>query len=186
MKYKMKYLLFYNIERAFLNNITRVVIYLILLLITFQLVFKLLEIWYFISTIWAIVAFWYWYKKYERDKELEVVEKYTEKYNTLVENLYKNRTRTNYRKLFNLYWEEFFLKSKWYISDELWEQWEYWIRSDLNREFKKEQYKNIWDKLIKENPKNSRDFFKHLFYKSWVNIENSKINWKSFYDYFIN
>lgn len=130
----------YDLEKILLRNMTFVILIIIwvIWILFFILDKKILDIKYALTSTWAIVAFWYWYKKYERDKELEVVEKYTEKYNTLVENLYKNRTRTNYRKLFNLYWEEFFLKSKWYISDELWEQWEYWIRSDLNREFKKE------------------------------------------------
>ena len=130
----------YDLEKILLRNMTFVILIIIwvIWILFFILDKKILDIKYALTSTWAIVAFWYWYKKYERDKELEVVEKYTEQYNTLVENLYKNRTRTNYRKLFNLYWEEFFLKSKWYISDELWEQWEYWIRSDLNREFKKE------------------------------------------------
>lgn len=30
---------------------------------------------YMFTTLWAIFAFWYWYKKYERDKEIQIIDK---------------------------------------------------------------------------------------------------------------
>jgi len=190
MKEKIKSFLFYDIEKNILNNITRVSIYLILILLILQILFyiinkQFLEIKDFITILWAILIFWYWYKKYERDKELEIIEKYTEKYAILINELYKKRNRTNYRNLFNLFYTEFYLKSKWYISDELWEQWEYWIKSDLKREFEKEEYKKIIKDIKEKNSKiESETFFEYLFEKSWKETDNCKIKWESFFKYF--
>jgi len=190
MKEKIKSFLFYDIEKNILNNITRVSIYLILILLILQILFyiinkQFLEIKDFITILWAISIFWYWYKKYERDKELEIIEKYTEKYAILINELYKKRSRTNYRNLFNLFYTEFYLKSKWYISDELWGQWEYWIKSDLKREFEKEEYKKIIKDIKEKNSKiESETFFEYLFEKSWKETDNCKIKWKSFFKYF--
>jgi len=36
--------------------------------------FRLLDLKFTITSLWTIFAFWYWYKKYERDKELELLE----------------------------------------------------------------------------------------------------------------
>jgi hypothetical protein len=186
----MKQFLFYDydIEKSILNNLNRVIIYLILFLITIQILYhKLWKLFLdtnsFITIIWAIIVFWYWYKKYERDKELQLLKEYTEKYNILINKLYLERDRTNYRNLFNLFYEEFFLYSKWYISRELWDQWKYWIKSDLKREFKREEYKKVCHDIKNEKKWNSDDFFKHLFKKSWEKT-NLKVNWKSFYEYF--
>lgn len=73
---KIKRFLFFDIEKWFLNNITRVAFDLILIITTFQIFFNILEIQNYIVTIWWIIVFWYWYKKYERDKELEIIDKY--------------------------------------------------------------------------------------------------------------
>lgn len=83
-----------------------------------------------IASLWLLMTilwFYFWYKKYERDKELEIIEKYTEKYNKII-----NNKIINNKELLNLYYEEFFLYSKWYISEELWLEWKYWIWSDIN------------------------------------------------------
>lgn len=86
--------------------------------------------------IWWIIAFWYWYKKYERDKELEIIEKYTKKYEEIKKELESNINKwdvwkLDFNNLTNLWYEEFFLKSKWYISNELWKEWKYWIKNDI-------------------------------------------------------
>lgn len=37
---------------------------------------RLLDLKFTIWAVWAIFIFWYWYKKYERDKELELISNY--------------------------------------------------------------------------------------------------------------
>jgi hypothetical protein len=81
---------------------------------------------YMFTTIWAIFAFWYWYKKYERDKELEIIEKYCSKYN-----FEKNQPDINISNIFNIWYEEFFMYKKWYITETLWNEWKYWIYQDI-------------------------------------------------------
>lgn len=90
------------------------------------------------TTIWAIFAFWYWYKKYERDKEIEVISIYTKKYQKIKEN-YKNSKNTKddleiyFSKLFNLWREEFHLYDKWYISEKIWKLWKKFIKININK-----------------------------------------------------
>ncbi len=106
--------------------------------------FYIIDISYSLTSSWAILAFWYWYKKYERDKELEIIEKYTTKYNVIKEKLHivSNKYITNsesdtniisqsYDELLDLYYIEFYLAYKWYIDRELWLEWDYWIGLDI-------------------------------------------------------
>lgn len=88
---------------------------------------------YMFTTIWAIFAFWYWYKKYERDKELEIIEKYTEKYNSIKKKIYDINWIPYYCDIFNLWYEEYYLYHNWYISEKLWKEWEYWIWDDIKK-----------------------------------------------------
>jgi len=89
------------IEKWLLNNL-----FLVLLIIFFIILFlylapiiidtkqlknwklidlRFLDLKYTITTLWAIFAFWYWYKKYERDKELEILNIYWKKYDLLIQ-----------------------------------------------------------------------------------------------------
>lgn len=149
---KKKKFLFFDLEKAILNNLTRISFYLILLFSTLQLLFfviwkNFLETKDFITLLWAILAFWYWYKKYERDKELEIIDKYAKKYNDINNKLYflkikfenedknielKEEIKRSYIDLINLFYEEFYLKSNWYISDRLWNEWSEWIELDIS------------------------------------------------------
>jgi len=157
--------LFENIENIFLANITRVSAYIIIWLISVKLLsiiykFNFIELEYLLTIIWAIFAFWYWYKKYERDKELEIIEKYTEKYNFIkdkINDLINDWINKNiyliekeYKKLLNLFFVEYYLNCKWYISKELWIEWSWWVEIDI---------------------------FKLIEYDSKFNIENIK-KWK--------
>lgn len=58
-----------------------------------------------ITTIWTIFAFWYWYKKYERDKEIEMIDKLN-----LKENINELIIDWKIKKRLN---------DKWYINDYL-------------------------------------------------------------------
>lgn len=68
---------------------------------------------YMFTTIWAIFVFWYWYKKYERDKELEILEKF----------VLKKYKINSFEDIENIYpWiSAVYSYQKWYISKDLFE-----------------------------------------------------------------
>jgi len=67
---------------------------------------KTISLEFTITTIWAIIAFWYWYKKYERDKDIEMIDKY-------ITWKIKMEDISDIGK-----WEAFFiLKKRWHIKD---------------------------------------------------------------------
>lgn len=78
--------------------------------------------------IWWMLAFWYWYKKYERDKELEMIDKLN-----LKENIDELIIDWKARRV---------IYEKWYIKDYLWNIIEsnyqikfheyIWILKDIN------------------------------------------------------
>lgn len=68
MKEKINKIIWW-IEQFFLNNMTLIIILIIFWVITSKLLF-IISTEYTFTSIWAILAFWYWYKKYERDKEI--------------------------------------------------------------------------------------------------------------------
>jgi len=85
---------------------------------------------YMLTTIWAIFAFWYWYKRYERDKEIEMIDKLI-----LKENIDELIIDWKAKRIFY---------EKWYIKDYLWNIIEsnyqikfdeyIWILKDINYE----------------------------------------------------
>ncbi len=126
----------YNFDRIFLRNLTKICGYTILFLIWIFLIDQI-KIEVFLTAAGAIMAFWYWYKKYERDKEIQMIERCAERYNKIIKiirikdgnNL--KESEDSYADLINLWYEEFYLYQKWYISEELWKEWEYWIYDDI-------------------------------------------------------
>lgn len=70
---------------------------------------KTIDLQFTITTIWAIIAFWYWYRKYERDKDIQHLENLSNDiYSTDIENkFYKFELIYSYHK-------------KLIISDEIW------------------------------------------------------------------
>ena len=114
MQEKIKNIGLFNIERWLLNNLTRLSFYLILILITIQIIFFtnwkiFLNSKDLLTLIWAILVFWYWYKKYEWDKKIQNIENLSNKiYNpTFEDGLYKLEL------LYNLY-------ENWLISKDIW------------------------------------------------------------------
>ncbi len=159
-----------------LSLIKVIVVILFLIWSLFFLKRDSIKIEYAITYTWGLISFWYWYKKYERDKEIEIIRYYTEKYNETYEEIKNNlmtsdnEVKTNlvdFRKIFNLWYEEYFLYSRWYISEELWKEWRYWIKEDLTLFILKgfEQYlkiKNLWIR-------NKQDYeFKAIW--RWINF----------------
>lgn len=150
---------------------------------------------YMFTTLWAIFAFWYWYKKYERDKELEIIEKYTKKY-TLIKKENDNNL------LLNLFYEEFYLKCRWFISDKLWQEWDTWITLDIyelidsdtsevikwllelkkNSKSRKISPEEISKAITKLKTDGSFSIVKYFWYH-WNN--NIQYKWENFIEYFI-
>ncbi len=111
-------------ENFLLQNITLIsfsIIGIILFLFFYQQIFciinnifninyspKTISLEFAITTIWAIIAFWYWYKKYERDKDIEMIDKLTK---FKLSNLEDISNLELWIKLYN----------KWYISDFIWD-----------------------------------------------------------------
>lgn len=93
-----------------------------------------LKIEFVLSAIGAITVFWYWYKTYERDREIEIIKYYSEKYNLAKVELSKtvDIQFKDYSQLLTIWYEEYFLYQKWYIWNDLWNEWKYWISEDVN------------------------------------------------------
>lgn len=120
---------------------------------------------YMFTTLWAIFAFWYWYKRYERDKELEFLNKISEL-----------KQEDNFEQIIIKWSSMFFLNKKLYISDILFKiiknHFELLFIRNIVKEENTIKYKisetllyfeynkYIKDILvkIKENRKNDKDF----------------------------
>lgn len=146
-------------ENWILQNMTKVITFLLVCLwifFTWQQ-FLIFFNWYFdwdlildlnilsftqvLSFSWLTMVFWYWYKKYERDKEIEIIDKYWKKFNEINSELgllkkdfkeNKDKIKRKYNDLFNLYYEEYYLRCKGFISEELWREWEGWIEIEIH------------------------------------------------------
>ena len=147
-----------NTEKFLIKNITLVSLLSIIIILYFQKDLWIKENDKILLMIWAIFAFWYWYKKYEGDKELKIIEKYTSLYDII-------KRENNHKKLIDLWYKELFLFKSWYISNNLWNDWIYWIESDIFLYFKKDISKWIYY-LLKENK------IKVLNEKNFENISN--------------
>lgn len=175
---KIKNFLLLDIEKILLKNLTRVCFYSIIIIFLFQILYNSKEWLNFITMIWWIIIFWYWYKRYERDKEIEILEKYWKRYDKI--NSIKNNDKIKFKKILNLCEEEFYLYNKWYISDKLWKKIEHKIEKNLSYLIfyildtkKEEQRKYIsiflddniythkkwfWNYIIKKLKEHSKDY----------------------------
>lgn len=118
-----------NIEKYIMKNIF--LITLIFVIVIILLILKRIDITSYLNLIFALIAFYFGYRKYERDKELEIISNYTKKYNSIILELNNYYNATNIENLLNLWYEEYYLFNKWYISEELWSEWLYWIKKDI-------------------------------------------------------
>lgn len=106
-----------KLENLLLKNITILSLVFIIIILLLDLIpFFYFKQYNFLSTsqtitfIWAILAFLYWYKKYERDKELENIDKYV-LWELKLENIDNIIT-----------WKIAYVNyNRWYISLLLWE-----------------------------------------------------------------
>ncbi len=149
-------------EKWLLNNFSKLIFFIILtfLLLPTHLVNNNLNILY-IS--WWLFAFWYGYKKYERDKELELIEKFI-----------KRAEKNNTEGLINQVYEIEILMSKKYIDKLLYSElvslicWKIYYKilfNDLEREM-------FWNKIsFPENQEWSVNTMKTIFNFIWKVIE---------------
>lgn len=190
------YLLFFRLnefEKYITRHFTMIMLSWIAIIIYFQT-----KLWIdnkeTLLMIWAIIAFWYWYKKYERDKELEIIEKYTIKYNEINNKINSSKSenfeilKNLYSNLISLFYEEYYLKSKWYISDDLWNEWVEWISLDISNiiEF---DYSTAMFNIDNKNDKTKQKeyFIIHLLVNYISTTSDRNLNlyqWKQFI-YFI-
>lgn len=137
------YWLIFNLnetEKIIINNFTLILISWIFIILFFQS-----NLWITnkdaLIMIWWIIWFWYWYKKYERDKEIEII-------NDL-------KIKENIEELIIDWKCKRVLYEKWYIKDYLWNIiesqyqvkfhkyiWIFWDIKEIN------EYKIIEMKLI--------------------------------------
>ncbi len=119
---------------------------------------SLASLWLLLTALW----FFFWYNKYERDKELEIIDIYTKKYNNA-------RKSEWYNQILNLWYEEYFLYKKWYISKELWLEWSYWMKEDIKDYIDKDQRN--------ENGSSFVSCFRSFFGKYWFeHLKNNSSN----------
>ena len=122
-----------DIEHFLLENLSSICFILVISVIFFKVQNQdKISIELLLTTVWAIIVFWYWYKTYERDKEIQMIERYSEKYNSIKTKLINtiDIKEKDYAELLTLWYEEYFLFEKWYISSELWDEWKFWIQED--------------------------------------------------------
>lgn len=144
--------------------------------------------------IWWLLAFWYWYKKYERDKELELIEKYKAK---LIKSrrlyvLIKKEKNTDiiidwYKEILHIWHEIFYLWEKSYISKELFSELDNMIKNalfDILDEDKINYYKRE-KKYINDDCISIMDnSYFLLSLKDFMNFKDLDPNW--FYKYLKN
>lgn len=63
-----------------------------------------------------------------------MIERYSEKYNSAKTKLINSteEEKKDYNELLTIWYEEYFLFEKWYISKELWNEWKFWIEEDIS------------------------------------------------------
>lgn len=160
-------ILIFLFENLILKNISVIVFLLIVVFLSDKESINEYKDFYLL--IWALVAFWYWYKKYERDKELEVLEKYWKKYDEL-------KAKKNYWWILSLCEEEYYLYKKNYISEDLWKRISHKIDKNLGEILRKaiESYKEDISNIDKPN-----DFIQSLF------NDDILCSWKWFWNHII-
>lgn len=163
-----------NLERIIIFNINTIC-FLLLSCFTIFKYTKIIDIsdQTFFTWIGWILVFWWWYKKYQRDKEIELLQNFLNKENEFLENINnekndKNSIKKEFKNIFNLWEETYSLQDKSYISFSLWEEFKFHIKthiaeflfidknSDIFLEVLNEELKRIY---YKPNNSSSYRFF---------------------------
>jgi hypothetical protein len=161
-------------EKHILKHITIIVFFSIFLFITEPE--KVIQYKDLYLLIWWLFAFWYWYKRYERDKELELLEKYWKRYDKL-------KKEKNYSWILSLCEEEYYLYKKDFLSNDLWNRIQFkidenlqFILDNISKEFIETSKKQWLDEALEWKNRYIELFFDTDIISSW----------KWFWDYLIN
>lgn len=100
-----------DVERFLLKNLTTACFLIVSLLSNFLLIWKL-DKEFALTAVGAIIVFWYWYKTYERDKELEMFEKFNN----------GDLTVENFEEELNNLSHAFYMKERGYLPEYLWKR----------------------------------------------------------------
>ena len=179
-----------KLEKHIIKHITLIIFLLIILLFTEWN--KIPENKDLYLIVGALFAFWYWYKKHERNKEIEIIEKYWKEYDEIKGN------KDNTQELLNLFYKEFYLKSKWYIDNALWNELNNWISLDIfemisletrNIIKKVQEKRKAWDtdiqKIVSNAIKELDIRFTWVFAQQfwYISKNNIKVEWKNFIEF---
>jgi heme/copper-type cytochrome/quinol oxidase subunit 4 len=162
-----------DLEKFLLRNLTTAC-FLLIMVIGFHGILWNLEKNFTLTAIGAIIVFWYWYKTYERDKEIDLIKNFSERYHQEFE-----KTKLwEYTWIINIWYEEYFLYNRWYISELLWKEWDYWIYRDLQN-FLEKDYEDF------TNGKEETFFYALMpIHQLWLKISNRKnMVWNQFSRY---
>lgn len=189
-----------NLERIIIFNINTIcfLIISVFTILKFSKSINIPDQTYF-TWIWGVLVFWWWYKKYQRDKEIELLQSFLNRQNEYYETIShskisKEDLKKEFKKFFNLWEESYSLQDKSYISYSLWEDFKYYIKtsviellfiwfskqknniSDVFLEFINEELKRIYYK-----PNNSSSYRFFLYFveqvKKIYKIENWLLLW---------
>jgi len=159
-------------ENWVIENMTKVIVWIIIFLVFLFLFQQFLWLinWYFdlgiplwfnyislsqlLSFIWVTIAFWYWYKRYERDKELELLDKNITSPPNMSD---PDILIFNWSVLYNL-------KKNNYIKEELWLDLENYYMQNFqkflnNSDWEMQIFTNLMRLLI---PIKNRSYFKTI------------------------
>jgi len=115
-----------HVELFLLRNMSYMIL-LLIILIGVLFAYNYIDLAYSLTSCGALIAFWYWSKRYEQDEEIKLMWIYSKKYKEIQQCKWENI----YLGIIDLWYEEFFLYSRWYISKNLWIEWGHWIFSDF-------------------------------------------------------
>lgn len=172
----ISYFLFFRlsvVENFIINKITYILIIAIILMLYSQT-----NLWItnkdVLFMIWGIIAFWYWYKKYERDKEIEIIN-----------NVLNFSDNDEYEVMIRRWYMSLLLNEKWYMKDVFFDIidshcWsifvEFILKSKNNTEI---QYKIAKTLLIfNKHPKNI--LFLNKLMEMWKEDSNPNNNMNEF------
>lgn len=90
----------------------------------------------YLTGLGGIILFWWGYKKYQRDKEVDLLQNFSHKQSEILATINDTEStepiiKKEFKKLFELWKDAYTLQDKSYVSYALWEEWKYRIKSGI-------------------------------------------------------
>lgn len=126
----------WNLEKAIFFNINTICLILVssITILKYLYLVKINDQTY-LTVIGGIVIFWWWYKKYQRDKEVDLFQKFFEKDISYKSEILKTNKKNDIKNLLEdllFTWEEMYtFQDKNYISYTLWEEFKFRIKESI-------------------------------------------------------